>query len=81
MEFDDFWLLRQGWSDNLLYEQALLRKVTFIIASAWGAKVNQLNKAWPDPFGKGPVMVEYKGVQMTQNQARKLEQLKKLRSG
>lgn len=75
MEFDDFWLLRKGWNDGLLYEQSIVRHSTLIIASAMGAKKDQLDRVWPNPFEKPKVMYKYKGADVTESQYNMLKSL------
>lgn len=78
MVFKDFLLKRKGWNDQMLFHASLTRKSTFIIASSMGAKPEQLEKAWPDPSKPGSIkkMVNYKGVQMTEQQMKTLINLK-----
>jgi len=83
MEIPDYFLLREGWNDKLLYEQAISRKMTMIIASAMvGGKNVNPKKLWPLPGDTGNVkMVKYGGVEMTERMAAKLERNKKKRNG
>lgn len=78
MEMEEFLLKRRGWNDRVVYDQLKTRKQTFIIAMSMGAKLDQLEKAWPDPLksNKGARMVNYKGVTMTQRQMETLVKLK-----
>jgi hypothetical protein len=78
MSLEDFFCTRDGWNEKMLHEVSLVRKSTFVIAMANGAKISSLEKAWPDPLK--PVsqqrMVKYKGVSMTERQMQILVKLK-----
>jgi hypothetical protein len=83
MDFTDYILLREGWNEKLVYEQAISRKMTMIIASSMvGGKNVKPEKLWPLPGDKkGLKMVKYGGVEMTERMAMKLERNKKKRNG
>lgn len=83
MEIPDYFILREGWNDKLIYEQAISRKMTMIIASAMvGGKNVKPEKLWPLPGDKANIkMVKYGGIEMTERMAMKLERNKKKRNG
>jgi|GEM_PF-3734581 len=80
MDFDDFMLLREGWNEKILFEQRTLRRVAELIMSAQiGGKNVHIEQWWPlqgDKGGRVVKMVTYRGVEMTEGQARKLKRLK-----
>lgn len=84
MEFEDFMALRKGWNDKLLFEQYLWKRSTVLILSGLvGSDKFRADAVWPHPWdkaGKTKKMVEYRGMWMTEGQARKLEQLRQNRS-
>ena len=78
MDFSDYMLMREGWNDKLIYEQAISRKMTMIIASAMvGGKNVNPKKLWPLPGETENIkLVKYGGIEMSERMAMKLERNK-----
>lgn len=76
MDIEDAALMYQGWGDQMLYDQQVLRKVTLLICeiinkSAGGKGIiKQTSKIWPLPGDKEGEL---------KNMDRKLDMLKKFK--
>lgn len=52
MRQDDFWLKLEGWIEQLLYEQSVVRRHAYIIHCSMSSKPVSIDKLWPMPNGK-----------------------------